>query len=160
MVASDLVGNPWHVAIVKASMTGILLADILSRTRGQEFILMGHSLGARVIYYALAALATVERPIIRDAYLLGGAVGATDEDDWTRATGAVTGTIHNCYSTNDQILKFLYQGACATLSKPVGIREIVSKSAKIKNHDCSNLVDGHTTWKQKLPEVLLQVELS
>jgi hypothetical protein len=49
--AADLIGNPWHVAMVKAAMTGVLLADILARTQRKEFILIGHSLGARVIYY-------------------------------------------------------------------------------------------------------------
>lgn len=157
-MAVDLVGNPWHVAMVKAAMTGVLLADILSRTRGQEFVLMGHSLGARVIYYALSALATKETPIVRHVYLLGGAVGATDEDDWTRAADAVSGTIHNCFSTNDRILNFLYRGACAMISEPIGIREIVSRSARIKSHNCSDLIDGHNSWKDKLPDVLRRID--
>jgi hypothetical protein len=157
-LALDLAGNPWHVAMVKASLTGALLAEILSRTKEQEFILMGHSLGARVIYYALSALATKEAPIVRHAYLLGGAVGATGEDDWTRAADAVSGAIHNCYSTNDQILGCLYRGASAMRSEPIGIREIASKSPKIKNHDCSDFVDGHNSWKAKLPEVLARID--
>jgi hypothetical protein len=44
--------NPWHVALVKAEKTGVLLADILSRTN-KEYILLGHSLGGRVIYATL-----------------------------------------------------------------------------------------------------------
>src|SRR5207302_9044605 len=55
-LVADVLRNPWHVAVAKASMTGILLADLLARTRSRYgFILCGHSLGARVIFYALQA---------------------------------------------------------------------------------------------------------
>jgi hypothetical protein len=48
--------------MVKSSMTGLLLADLISRVKGKEkFILMGNSLGCRVIFYALNALSTKER---------------------------------------------------------------------------------------------------
>lgn len=57
MTALGLISNPWSIALVKAGQTGILLADIIARTNS-EYILFGHSLGARVIYYALETLST------------------------------------------------------------------------------------------------------
>jgi hypothetical protein len=157
--AADLIGNPWHVAMKKAAMTGVLLADILARTRQQEFILMGHSLGARVIYYALTALSTKKdkAPVVRAAYLFGGAVGAGNECGWDAAATAVSGTIHNCYSRNDRILKILYQGASGMLSRPIGIDPITSASEKIKDWDFSDLVDGHNDWKTAFPELLRRI---
>jgi pimeloyl-ACP methyl ester carboxylesterase len=140
--------------MAKASITGVFLADILARTRDQEFILMGHSLGARVVYYTLQALATKKQQIVRDAYLLGGAVGVGDDDAWLSATTAVKNIIHNCYSRKDIVLTCLYQGGNALMSKPVGIRPIKTQSDKIRNWDYSELIGGHSEWKTRLPQVL------
>ncbi len=68
-IVFSLLDNPWYTSMIKASMTGILLADIIARTDNNDgFILMGHSLGARVIYYLLEALGTKERKFINDVY--------------------------------------------------------------------------------------------
>ena len=83
ITATQLVNNPWHVAMVNSEKTGVLLADILRRSMtGQPFTLVGHSLGCRVIYSALETLANVTdsqgkavEPIIDSVHLLGGAVG-------------------------------------------------------------------------------------
>ena len=70
-LAADLIGNPWHLAMVRASMTGILTWLTSSHAaREQEFVLMGHSLGARVIYYALSATATKATPVSSVMYLI------------------------------------------------------------------------------------------
>lgn len=151
----DMVSNPWHNAMVKASMTGIMLADAISRTPGWTFTLAGHSLGARVIYYALEALSTREDPaLVENVYLLGGAVGGGDKEGWLAATKAVNGTIFNCFSKNDNVLKYLYQGANAGLSTPIGYREISLKHRQIENLDCSSFVDGHSLWKAAFGSIL------
>jgi hypothetical protein len=163
---AELFGNPWHVAMIKAAMSGILLADILARTPDQQFVLMGHSLGARVIYYALLALSTKKRKrLVRSVYLLGGAVGAkttgpNSEDSWRIAARAVSGKIYNCYSRNDQILKLLYRGASGMMSLPIGAYPIASKSRKVRNLDFSEVVNRHNEWKQVLPEILSRIEAS
>src|SRR5262249_6541804 len=66
----SLASNPWHSAMVKAQLAGIMLADAIARTPDWRFTLMGHSLGARVIYFALEALATKSETPIDDVYLL------------------------------------------------------------------------------------------
>jgi len=80
----------------------------------------GHSLGARVIYYALSALSTKRngRPI-KEVYLLGGAVG-NDEASWRGAASAVVGNIYNLYSDRDRVLAALYKMATAGQSAPSG----------------------------------------
>jgi hypothetical protein len=153
-----LLENPWHTALVKAGMTGVLLADLLARTEEPEgFVLMGHSLGARVIYYALEALATrkgLAKPIVRDVYLLGGAVGREPAGDWRTVAGAVSGKIHNFYSTKDDILGRLYRTANAFQSEPIGLGPIAAADPTIVNVDVSDLVGGHTHYKPVLAELL------
>lgn len=153
MTAADLVDNPWHTAMVKAQMTGIMLADAIARTPKWRFTLAGHSLGARVVYYALEALATKKVKRVRDAYLLGGAV-SNHTGDWERAATAVGGTIYNCHSDKDTVLKYMYQGANLGRSVPVGYRPIRSQHHRIHNLDCTGIVDDHMKWKDALPDIL------
>jgi hypothetical protein len=155
MLVAEMAGNPWHTAMVKASMTGILVADLLCRTAPREYTLMGHSLGARVIAYALQALSTRSgRPVVRDVYLLGGAIDRTDKAMWNNAAKAVSGTIHNCYSRNDKVLQYAYRGANAMLSDPIGIGPISGRNPKIRNWDFSNAVRSHMAWKSFLPKAM------
>jgi len=154
---SELLSNPWHTAMAKASMTGLLLADLIARTKSvRGFTLMGHSLGARVIYYALNALSTknTKRKFIKDVYLFGGAVDRTDRSGWERAANAISGNIYNYYSDNDWVLKILYQGANALISKPIGLDDITYNGNNIINIDATDIVDGHMLYKDHLQELL------
>lgn len=151
---SDLISNPWHSAMVKSVMTGILIADLISRTKDQTFTLMGHSLGCRVIYYILETLGTRNKKFIKDVYLLGGAVDRNDIRGWEKAVESVQGKIYNCYSKNDNILKYLYKGANLKFSDPIGSGEIKFKSPHISNFDCSEIIDGHMKWKKNFDKVL------
>ena len=75
---ADVADNPWHVTMFRAQQTGIMLADAIARTPGWAFTLAGHSLGARVIYYALEALSSRRTVPVRNVYLLGGAIDRRD----------------------------------------------------------------------------------
>lgn len=157
---SELVGNPWHSTMVKAGMTGVLLADAIARTQGWTFTLAGHSLGARAIFYTLEALSTRnDAPVIEDVYLLGGAVGGgeKDNDGWEAATHAVRGRIFNCHSDKDDVLKYMYQGANCGLSAPIGFHPICFNHSKIYNVDCTDLVGGHMEWKNAFSSILKRV---
>ncbi len=149
-----LADNPWHKAMYKAEMTGVLLADILARTDNENgFILLGHSLGARVVFYALEALGTREdKPIVESAYLLGGAVGCEPKDNWNIAAGAVKKEIYNVSSKNDQVLRIAYKTANVFLSNPIGLSPI--EHSDIINIDASVYVSGHTAYKEKFSSVL------
>ena len=152
---SELMGNPWHTSMVKASMTGILLADLIARTNNPNgYILMGHSLGSRVIYYLLCALSTKKTLQINDVFLLGGAVDRKDTEGWKNAIKAVNGKIVNCHSNNDSTLKFLYQGANALLSSPIGLGDIEVTDNKIINKNVTSIIGGHMEYKEKFNEIL------
>ena len=108
---ASLAKNPWHVARTRASMTGAVLADAIVRADLRSVVLVGFSLGARVMIAAAESLATRagEDPRIESMHLLGAAVGT--RRDWHSIEPAVDGTIRNYYSTNDKVLSALYRVA-------------------------------------------------
>lgn len=145
LTLAGLVNNPWSVASVKAAQTGVLLADIIARTR-DEYILCGHSLGARVIYYALESLCTKDNFFVDTIHLLGGAVG-NDKNDWEQSLNAVKRIINNYHSDNDLVLATMYKVGTFFSSEPIGRNPIVSNNSRIRNHDVSKFVSGHTQYK-------------
>ncbi len=136
--------SSWSVASVKSYKIGVLLANILTRSK-DEYILCGHSLGARVIYYALESLAIKDEKIIDTVHLLGGAVGS-DKESWEKAKGAVRKKIYNYKSDNDDILALMYKLGTFFTSSPIGRNSIDVRG--IKNIDVSDIVDGHTKYKE------------
>ena len=145
LTLAGLMNNPLRIASAKAAQTGVLLADIIARTDDQ-YILCGHSLGARVIYYALEALSTKNTSFIDTAHLLGGAVG-NHSKDWGQAAKAVKKTIHNYHSDNDWILATMYKIGTFFASNPIGRNPIVNSDSYIKNHDVTEFVSGHAYYK-------------
>lgn len=141
LTAKDVATNPWTVARTRADMTGAVMADLLARTDGQPFVLVGHSLGARVMAEAALALGTKQgAPVLRDVHLLGAAIG--NGKDWRYASEAVQGTVYNYFSRNDKVLSVLYQVA-ELGSKPIGLGGIPTKAKNLKNRDVSRVVNGH-----------------
>lgn len=152
----DLGGNPFWVAMSKAQQTGYLLADLILRTSPEKrYFLLGHSMGARVIYYALQALAQskIEEPRIVDAHLLGGAISSSKED-WDGFSSAVSGRINNYYSKKDDVLKILYNVGTLFGSDPIGRDPIQIKSQKVRNLNVTELVSGHMRYKENLKEYI------
>jgi len=159
LMALELVNNPWHSAMLNAQKSGFLLAEAISRTDGRTFTLIGHSLGARVVFFALQALAAKDpvKPFVNNAILMGGAVGRTDTEAWGSATSAVSGDIYNCYSNRDLVLRFLYQAANLGRSKPAGIGPVKGCPESLKNMDFSDLIESHNDWKPNLAHVLTRL---
>ena len=95
--AHGVATNPWTVAKTRAGMTGAALAALIARTIDGPYVLMGHSLGARVMVTAAQTLATQPGPPrIESMHLLGAAVGR--KGDWRSLEAAVTGTVWNYWS--------------------------------------------------------------
>ncbi|MEZ9885049.1 DUF726 domain-containing protein [Vibrio splendidus] len=161
--ALGLVSNPWSIASIKAYQTGALLADIIART-DEKYILVGHSLGARVIYSCLSALKTIEdKKYIDTVHLLGGAVNnlcSNDQKDaskpnWYGVEKAVYGNIYNYFSKKDDVLKYLYrvgEGVKFDFGDPIG-RNPVSHQ-HFTNIDVTNIVAGHTLYKERILDFL------
>lgn len=159
LTALDLANNPWSVASIKAYQTGALLADIIARTN-KEYILIGHSLGSRVIYSCLASLKTKDECYIKDVHLLGGAVDNNCSYDnskanWSDIHKTVKGNIYNYYSKNDTVLKILYkvgEGAKFDFGDPIGRHPIENNN--IQNIDVSEDIEGHTEYKKNLHNII------
>lgn len=155
LLLSDVVTNPWHTSMRYAENTGVLLADIIARCKGKKFRLVGHSLGCRVIFYALNSLSTKQEKFITDVILLGAAVSRKDDDKmWTAAANGIEGNIYNCFSRRDYVLKFLYRGANLGVSSPAGYHPIESSQNNIININCSDFVDSHMNWKSQYSRIL------
>lgn len=147
--------NPWHVALVKAEKTGALLADILQRCDRQRFILLGHSLGSRVIFSCLQSLATTKKKRIAGVHMFGGAVD-NGTGGWQATSNALTpgATICNYHSDDDQVLRYLYRVGTFFNSVPIG-QHPIQRVATISNHNVSGKKFGHMDYKRRLQEISL-----
>lgn len=156
--------NPWIVAMIKAEKTGELLKEMIARCDDRSFILVGHSLGARVVYRALASFGTISddmrRSRIVGAYLLGGAVGSEPADAWSIAAKAVDEKIYSYYSANDMVLKTLYRVGTLFCSKAIGRQPIptnLETSARIESIDVTREVSGHTRYHENLQTIISEI---
>jgi len=147
--------NPWHTAMFRASMTGNLLADILARVKRKQFILLGHSLGARVVFYTLSSLGTKASQRVQVAHLLGGAVGRDDRDGWKLAVNATKSGIRNYYSENDDVLHYFYKVGTFFQSDPIGRSPLRPPIRGFRNYNVTRHVKGHAYYKPNLGKILV-----
>jgi hypothetical protein len=154
---AGLLKNPWHVALVKSKQTGALLADILSRVEGDhEYVLIGHSLGCSVIFSALSQLAMNNCARVSEVHLLGGAVGKHPLADWEKAAQIVAGSVRNYHSARDDVLKRLYPVGTLFTKDPIGYAGIGLNTGKVIDHDVSEFVDGHCSYKKNAVRYMVQ----
>lgn len=145
MIAADLVKNPWHVAKSRADKTGAILGDLLARTTTESYVLIGHSLGARVMVVAAEALGSKPMgPRIQSAHLLGAAIGAKSE--WAPLTASVDEAVYGYHSTNDTVLRYAYKTAQAG-ETAAGYSGFVPISSKLHNIDVSEQVRSHFDYQ-------------
>ena len=148
MIATDLAKNPWHVAKSRADKTGVIVGDLLARTEAESYVLIGHSLGARVMVVAAETLGTKPGgPRIQSAHLLGAAIGA--KGNWDALTAAVDDVAYCYHSSNDNVLKFFYTAAQAgrTAAGLVGFAPV---SSKLQNVDVSDHVKTHFEYQDNV----------
>lgn len=146
--AHSVATNPWTVAKTRAGMTGAALAALLSRTVEGPYVLMGHSLGGRVMVTAAQTLATQPGPPrVESMHLLGAAVGR--HGDWRGLDAAVTGSVWNYWSANDNVLRWLY--ALAEMGEtPVGQAGFRSRFPRIKDRNVGRVVSQHSAYVSRV----------
>ena len=141
--------NPWTLAKTRAGMTGTAVAELITRTHEGPYVLMGHSLGARVMVTAAQTLATRPGPTRIDSmHLLGAAVGR--KGHWHSLEAAVLDTVWNYWSENDKVLRRMYRLA-EVGEVAVGQTGFQSTRPRIKDRNVSQLVPGHSAYVSKLP---------
>ena len=137
----------WKDAMVEAEAAGSWLAKYVDSQEDKTFILMGHSLGARVSCHTLRNLRRTES--VHSMYLFGGAVSNKETWDDACANHPKLKVI-NCFSENDYVLKILYKAGTLFTNTPVGSKCIPKKpETLIYNVDLSHIVNGHTAYKNK-----------
>ncbi|KAJ2614520.1 hypothetical protein EV177_002008 [Coemansia sp. RSA 1804] len=147
--------NPWSNACELASSAGPVIADLLlQRVQGQRPItLIGYSVGARLIFYALLELAKMSAyGLVEDVYLFGAPVVATEEE-WRTVASVVGGRFVNAYSSKDWILGFFYRTTNLGRRLVAGLHPI-SGVKGLENVDVSEDVPGHNAYREVIPKLL------
>ena len=153
-----LIDNPWSNALERSRAAGLILADVLrNRQLGvRPITLVGFSLGARMIFYALQELARVKAfGVVQDVYLMGAPVSAR-EQDWFQVRSVVSGRFVNAFSRTDWILSYLHRATSGGLVSIAGLRPVTAP-CEIENADVTHLVPGHLAYRSLTPLVLSEV---
>ncbi|KAG0029468.1 hypothetical protein BGZ81_003766 [Podila clonocystis] len=148
-----LIDNPWSIALDRAKLAGLVLADSLlmrSYLGFRPVTLVGYSLGARVIFYCLMELGRLDAfGIVENAYLFGAPITAS-EVQWRQARSAVAGEFVNGYLRNDWVLGFLFRATTGGLGTVAGLRPIKNVPG-LTNMDLTSHVEGHLDYRLKIP---------
>ncbi|KAJ2848245.1 hypothetical protein IWW36_003415 [Coemansia brasiliensis] len=137
---------------------GPIVADLLlQRVQGQRPVtLIGYSIGARLIFYALLELANMNAfGLVEDVYLFGAPVVASEEE-WRKAASVVGGRFVNAYSTKDWILGFFYRTTNLGRKSVAGLHSITGVKG-LENVDVSEEVPGHNAYREVLPILLFNL---
>ncbi|MCG7448812.1 TMCO4 family protein [Corynebacterium aurimucosum] len=147
--ALDLVKNPWTVAVNRANKTAMTLAAIIQRSNLESVVLVGHSLGGRVMLNLATALAgaagTDNEVRVEAVHLLGAAIG--QDKGWDSVGEALSGAVHNYHSQNDKVLGYLYPAAMGG-RKAIGFEGLDASFAV--NHDVTEAVKSHSAYYENV----------
>jgi len=151
--------HEWTVVKERAKLAGQALANAISdrQALGQRpVVLVGHSMGARVIYYCLQELhALGAYHCVMHAVLLGTPCSPRGEG-WERARQVVSGRLINGYITSDWILGFLYR----YMEWKIAVAGLgpVADVKGVENHDLSDLVAAHDEYPQRMDEIFTRLK--
>ncbi|GBE62512.1 conserved Plasmodium membrane [Babesia ovata] len=150
--------NTWTLAIQRARQYGATLAQaIMDRNAVGErpISLVGYSVGAKVIVYALLKLKEKQKlNLVKDVVLMGLPSTAGPEE-WLQCRSVVAGRIINVYSRHDWLLGYLYRDLDAGF--PVaGLRPVGSE---VENYDATEFIKGHHEYMCKISEILTLVHV-
>ncbi|RYP52076.1 hypothetical protein DL769_010726 [Monosporascus sp. CRB-8-3] len=156
-MASNL-DNPFSLARNRSEKAGRVLADaLINKVQGERPVtLIGYSLGARVIYACLRALAEKRAFGLVDTVVLIGAPVPSNPAHWQLMRTVVAGKMFNVYSSNDLILAFLYRATSAQLGI-AGLSAISNNGDGIEgveNLDLSEEVQGHLRYPGLVAKIL------
>ncbi|KAI0756434.1 hypothetical protein C8Q80DRAFT_1215385 [Daedaleopsis nitida] len=153
-----LIDNPWSNALDRAKAAGLVLADVLlQRHLGvRPITLIGFSLGARVIFYALVDLARRGAyGIVQDVFLLGTTVTAP-LSTWLEVRSVVSGRFVNGYARNDWVLNYLFRATSGGLNTVAGLRPVENVPG-LENVDVTDKISGHMSYRTFMPLILDQL---
>lgn len=115
--------------------------------------LVGYSLGARVVYSCLAALAERGAFGLVDTVVLVGAPVPSDRGRWAMMRSVVAGKLFNVHSSNDYILGFLYRGTSLQLGV-AGLEGVGGGTEGMEDIDLGEDVHGHLRYPSLIAPIL------
>lgn len=158
MKISKIIDNPWSLGMVRAEKAGVVLADVLIRSKLQgdrPISLLGYGLGARSIYICLMALAERRQFGIIESVILMGTPAPSESRVWLTLKSVVTGRLINVYSENDYLLGFLYR--TSNIHFGVAGLQRIQGADGVENHDVSRLVTEHLRYSTLTGKILKDV---
>lgn len=153
-----LIDNPWNNALDRAKAAGSVLADVLiQRHLGvRPITLIGFSLGARVIFYALLELAKQKAyGIVQDVILLGATL-TVSQKTWLQARSVVSGRFVNGFARNDWVLNYLFRATSGGVGTVAGLHPIENVPG-LENVDVTDKISGHTSYRTFMPLIMDQL---
>ncbi|KAL0069480.1 hypothetical protein AAF712_003515 [Marasmius tenuissimus] len=153
-----LIDNPWNNALDRAKAAGSVLADVLlHRNLGvRPVTLIGFSLGARVIFYALLELAKHKaHGIVQDVFLMGATISVSQKM-WNETRSVVSGRYVNAYARNDWVLNYLFRATSGGVGTVAGLRPIEGVNG-LENVDVTDKIAGHMSYRTFMPLILDQL---
>ncbi|KAL8928845.1 MAG: hypothetical protein Q9208_001623 [Pyrenodesmia sp. 3 TL-2023] len=154
---SRVVDNPFSVAKSRSDKAGELLADaLINKCQGERpVVLVGYSLGARVIYTCLMSLARRKAfGLVESAVLIGTPCPSTT-GDWRVMRSVVASRIVNVYSENDYVLGFLYR--TSSIQYGVAGLQKIEGLPGVENVDVSETVSGHLRYRFLVGAILKKI---
>ncbi|KAJ7447231.1 hypothetical protein FB451DRAFT_782255 [Mycena latifolia] len=153
-----LIDNPWNNALDRAKAAGSVLADVLmQRHLGvRPITLIGFSLGARVIFYALVELAKHKAyGIVQDVFILGTTVSVPTRM-WCETRSVVSGRYVNAFARNDWVLNYLFRATSGGVGTVAGLRPVENVPG-LENVDVTDKISGHMSYRTFMPLILDQL---
>lgn len=154
MSCMDYIDNPWSILVSRSNGAGEELANVLvERSYGNRPVtLFGYSLGARVIFKCLEALADRgAHGIVDNVFVMGAAITA-DPERWQKIRSTVAGRIVNAYGSYDWALAFFHRG-CGHGVYVSGLRRVEVEG--VENLNMAYLgMEGHRELKDCVPRVM------
>lgn len=150
-----LIDNPWSNALDRARQAGAVLAQIILKKHlgVRPVSLIGFSLGARVIFYALIELAKLGAfGVVEEVYLFGATVTASKRV-WRQVRGVVAGRFVNAFAMNDWVLGYLFRATSGGLNTVAGLRPI-EHIPDLENIDITKILLGHMSYRSLMPKLL------
>jgi hypothetical protein len=118
--------------------------------------LIGFSLGARTIFYALAELARAKvYGLVQDVFIFGTTLTASRQT-WLDVRSVVAGRFVNGFATNDWLLGYLFRATSGGLNTVAGLRPVENVPG-LENVDVTDTISGHMSYRSCMPQLLAKV---
>lgn len=156
-VVDKVIGH-WKTSFHETRHVALSLTNHLENdAQFENCILMGHSLGGRIVRHTLHELDTSNRVSV--AYILAGAISSDDEQWNTIFEKHSNLKLINCMSMKDYVLKSAYKAGTLWDHDPAGLSLVMEDNENTVNLDVTEYASGHTDYKKKLLGQYLKQEL-